>query len=103
MARVIRNGIGVALISMMLACFASGCICSIGGGKGRCDELKQCSTAGQELIDLKKALENGSDNRADCVVPSFTNPNNLSIVTGQPPKVHGICGNYFYPEAQKSQ
>ena len=33
---------------------------------------------------------------ADCVVPSFTNPNNLSIVTGAPPAVHGICGNYFW-------
>ncbi|MET1028386.1 MAG: phosphonoacetate hydrolase, partial [Dongiaceae bacterium] len=30
------------------------------------------------------------------VVPSFTNPNNLSIVTGAPPAVHGICGNYLY-------
>ena len=38
---------------------------------------------------------------ADCVVPSFTNPNNRSIVTGAPPSVHGICGNYFYDtEAQ---
>jgi phosphonoacetate hydrolase len=33
---------------------------------------------------------------ADCVVPSFTNPNNLSIVTGAPPSVHGICGNFFF-------
>jgi phosphonoacetate hydrolase len=33
---------------------------------------------------------------ADCVVPSFTNPNNLSIVTGAPPSIHGICGNYFW-------
>lgn len=32
----------------------------------------------------------------DSVVPSFTNPNNVSIVTGVPPSVHGICGNYFY-------
>ncbi len=32
----------------------------------------------------------------DCVIPSFTNPNNLSIVTGAPPSVHGISGNYFY-------
>ena len=32
----------------------------------------------------------------DCVVPSFTNPNNLSIVTGVPPAAHGICGNYFF-------
>src|SRR4029079_18904077 len=36
-----------------------------------------------------------------CVVSSFPNPNNLSIVTGAPPAVHGICGNYFYdPDAQ---
>src|SRR5271156_2169242 len=33
---------------------------------------------------------------ADCVMPSFTNPNNLSIVTGVTPAVHGICGNYFF-------
>lgn len=38
----------------------------------------------------------GSDLRADCVVPSFTNPNNLSIVTGVPPSMHGICGNFYY-------
>ena len=40
--------------------------------------------------------ERGTFRLADCVVPSFTNPNNLSIVTGQPPSVHGICGNFFY-------
>ncbi|WP_419902293.1 phosphonoacetate hydrolase [Kiloniella sp.] len=33
---------------------------------------------------------------AESVVPSFTNPNNLSIVSGCPPRYHGICGNYFY-------
>jgi len=38
----------------------------------------------------------GTTYLADCVIPSFTNPNNLSIVTGAPPSVHGICGNYFY-------
>lgn len=38
----------------------------------------------------------GSDLRVECVVPSFTNPNNLSIVTGVPPVVHGICGNFYY-------
>src|SRR5271156_7247701 len=42
-----------------------------------------------------KVLTQGTSLIADCVVPSFTNPNNLSIVTGQPPAVHGICGNYF--------
>ena len=31
---------------------------------------------------------------ADAVLPTFTNPNNVSIVTGVPPSVHGISGNY---------
>jgi phosphonoacetate hydrolase len=42
-----------------------------------------------------KVLKEGTSLIADCVVPSFTNPNNLSIVTGRPPAVHGISGNYF--------
>ena len=44
----------------------------------------------------EKMLSRGVDLRVDAVVPSFTNPNNLSIVTGCPPSVHGICGNFFY-------
>ena len=31
---------------------------------------------------------------ADAVMPTFTNPNNMSIVTGAPPSVHGIAGNF---------
>src|SRR5258708_37238063 len=42
-----------------------------------------------------KVLTQGTNLIADCVVPSFTNPNNLSMVTGQPPAVPGIRGNYF--------
>ncbi|PLC01646.1 phosphonoacetate hydrolase [Variovorax sp. RO1] len=45
---------------------------------------------------LDTMRKGGADLLADCVVPSFTNPNNLSIVTGAPPAVHGICGNYFF-------
>ncbi|MBN9370686.1 MULTISPECIES: phosphonoacetate hydrolase [Hydrogenophaga] len=45
---------------------------------------------------LKRMVEKGASVVGDCVVPSFTNPNNVSIVTGVPPSVHGICGNYFY-------
>jgi phosphonoacetate hydrolase len=45
---------------------------------------------------LGRMRAEGADLLADCVVPSFTNPNNLSIVTGVPPAVHGICGNYFF-------
>jgi len=45
---------------------------------------------------LRRMISTGAAFEVDCVVPSFTNPNNLSIVTGVPPSVHGICGNYFY-------
>ncbi len=48
---------------------------------------------------MKQTLASGTGLVADCVVPSFTNPNNLSIVTGVPPSVHGICGNYLYDTA----
>ncbi len=44
---------------------------------------------------LKRMRETGTDRLAHSVIPSFTNPNNLSIATGRPPRVHGICGNYL--------
>ena len=44
---------------------------------------------------LAQARVAGTNRTADCVVPSFTNPNNISIVTGRPPSVHGISGNFF--------
>ena len=43
-----------------------------------------------------RMIKEGTALVGDCVIPSFTNPNNMSIVTGVPPSVHGICGNYFY-------
>jgi phosphonoacetate hydrolase len=45
---------------------------------------------------LGDVVAKGTALEVDAVVPTFTNPNNLSIVTGAPPSVHGICGNYFY-------
>ncbi len=62
------------------------------------DYLAQAVAAGQ-MPWLKRTLALGSGLTADCVVPSFTNPNNISIVTGVPPSVHGICGNYLYDTA----
>jgi len=44
---------------------------------------------------LKRIRGTGTDRLAHSVIPSFTNPNNLSIATGRPPAVHGICGNYL--------
>ena len=52
---------------------------------------------------MKKALSHGTGLVADCVVPTFTNPNNLSIVTGVPPSVHGICGNYLYDSESQAE
>jgi phosphonoacetate hydrolase len=52
---------------------------------------------------LRETLASGTALVADCVVPSFTNPNNLSIVTGVPPSVHGICGNYLYDVASGTE
>ncbi len=45
---------------------------------------------------LAKIMSTGTNWLGDCIVPSFTNPNNLSIVTGVSPAIHGICGNYFF-------
>jgi len=45
---------------------------------------------------LKRIRETGTERTALSVIPSFTNPNNMSIATGRPPSVHGICGNYLY-------
>ena len=46
--------------------------------------------------NFARLMAQGSNLVALSVIPSFTNPNNISIITGAPPAVHGIAGNYFY-------
>jgi len=46
------------------------------------------------LPTVARWRERGFYALADAVMPTFTNPNNLSIVTGGPPSVHGISGNF---------
>ena len=60
------------------------------------DYIEQAIVAGVMPWTQKIVEGQGSDLRAHCVIPSFTNPNNISIVTGVPPMVHGICGNFYY-------
>ena len=48
------------------------------------------------MPNLERIRAEGTNRIAHSVIPSFTNPNNMSIATGQPPKVHGICGNFLY-------
>ncbi len=45
--------------------------------------------------NMKKFITEGFGAEALGAMPSFTNPNNLSVITGVPPSVHGISGNYF--------
>src|SRR6187549_1976963 len=59
------------------------------------DYINQAVQAGVAPY-LGEMAARGASRLGHCVVPSFTNPNNLSIVTGAPPSVHGICGNYFF-------
>lgn len=51
------------------------------------------------LPTIARLRETGYVGAAQAVVPTFTNPNNASIVTGVPPAVHGISGNYYLDRA----
>jgi phosphonoacetate hydrolase len=59
------------------------------------DYITEALVAGR-LPWFASLRERGTCLTANAVVPTFTNPNNLSIVTGAPPAVHGICGNFFW-------
>ena len=45
---------------------------------------------------LQAMIAAGARGEAHGVVPSFTNPNNVAIITGAPPEVNGIPGNFYY-------
>lgn len=49
--------------------------------------------------NLARMIETGASFTALSTIPSFTNPNNISIITGVPPAIHGIAGNYFLDPA----
>ncbi|MGA0531625.1 phosphonoacetate hydrolase [Hansschlegelia sp. KR7-227] len=53
--------------------------------------------------NLDRLMKTGANTTALSVIPSFTNPNNLSIITGRPPSVHGIAGNFFYDREAKEE
>lgn len=51
------------------------------------------------ILPNLSALKRSFHTTAESAMPSFTNPNNVSIITGQPVAVHGIVGNYFLDRA----
>lgn len=48
-----------------------------------------------EMPNVRKMAETGFYKQANSVIPSVTNVNNVSIVTGAFPKTHGITSNYY--------
>ena len=63
---------------------------------GSSDEYLDAAIARGRMPNLQKMSISGYRGLARGAMPSFTNVNNASIVTGVPPSVHGIGGNYFY-------
>jgi phosphonoacetate hydrolase len=47
------------------------------------------------IPNIARYMDEGFHTLATGTMPSFTCPNNMSIVTGCPPSVHGISGNYY--------
>jgi len=66
---------------------------------GSADGYLDAALARGRMPNLQKMAAGGFRGFARAAMPSFTNVNNSSIVTGVPPSVHGIGGNFFYDPA----
>jgi phosphonoacetate hydrolase len=66
---------------------------------GSADEYLDAALVRGRMPNLQNFAINGYRGLARGAMPSFTNVNNASIVTGVPPSIHGIGGNYFYETA----
>ncbi|HUL56679.1 MAG TPA: phosphonoacetate hydrolase [Usitatibacter sp.] len=51
------------------------------------------------IPNIERFMRNGYASVADGTVPSFTCPNNMSIITGTPASRHGISGNFYLDTA----
>ena len=51
------------------------------------------------IPNIARFIKNGFSAVADGTVPSFTCPNNMSIITGTPASKHGISGNFYLDQA----
>ena len=66
---------------------------------GSADEYLDAALVRGRMPHLQSLTVRGHRGFARGALPSFTNVNNASIVTGVPPSVHGIGGNFFYDPA----
>ena len=51
------------------------------------------------LPNIARYMQDGFHTVAEGTMPSFTCPNNMSIVTGRPASAHGISGNFYLDRA----
>jgi len=63
---------------------------------GSADEYLNAALARGRMPHFQQMAVAGHRGLARGAMPSFTNVNNSSIVTGMPPSVHGIGGNFFF-------
>lgn len=70
---------------------------------GSADEYIDATMARDRMPNLKKMTIKGYRGMVRGALPSFTNVNNSSIVTGVSPAVHGISGNFFYDAAKDQE
>jgi phosphonoacetate hydrolase len=74
-------------------------VCNDGGDP----EYLDAALAANVVPHTARFMRRGFSAVAQCVIPSFTCPNNVSIVTGSPPSVHGISGNFYLePESGRA-
>lgn len=62
---------------------------------GCADEYLTAAFLADRMPRLEAAARRGYRGLVRGALPSFTNVNNASIVTGVPPAITGICGNFF--------
>lgn len=55
----------------------------------------EAARAAQMIPSIDRMAREGFSAIAASAMPSFTNPNNVSIVCGAPPAVHGVSGNFY--------
>ncbi len=70
---------------------------------GSADEYLDVTAAHGRLPHLQQMSKTGYRGMVRGALPSFTNVNNSSIVTGVSPAVHGISGNFFYDAAKDEE
>lgn len=70
---------------------------------GSADEYLDTTMSFDRMPNLKQMAKNGYRGMVRGALPSFTNVNNSSIVTGVSPAVHGISGNFFYDAAKDQE